>query len=147
MMRKSVWSQFPFSDTIIGNDDIEWALRVKAAGYKIVYEPEALIYHSHTPSMKEIYRRMHEEFVSFAQIDESVKRNWLIFLLAPLRQIFLDWVFILKHRKPVFYTLYSIPYRYAEAKGKLDGYRDGLRKRTAQQKSQHQGSHENRAGL
>ena len=56
MIRRSVWSLYPFNEQIVYNDDIEWALRVKAAGYKIVYEPEAPVYHSHAPDLKSIYK-------------------------------------------------------------------------------------------
>jgi glycosyltransferase involved in cell wall biosynthesis len=44
-IRRSVWSAEPF--TLPAVEDLEWARRVAAAGWKIVYEPEAVVYHSH----------------------------------------------------------------------------------------------------
>ena len=45
-IRKSVWEKIPFPRTDFA-EDLEWAKRVLEAGYKIVYEPESVVYHSH----------------------------------------------------------------------------------------------------
>jgi rhamnosyltransferase len=44
-IRRTVWSGEPF--TLPAVEDLEWARRVVARGWKIVYEPEAAVYHSH----------------------------------------------------------------------------------------------------
>ena len=44
-IRRSVWSEEPF--TLPAVEDLDWARRVVAAGWNIVYEPEATVYHSH----------------------------------------------------------------------------------------------------
>jgi glycosyltransferase involved in cell wall biosynthesis len=44
-IRRSVWAAEPF--TLPAVEDLEWARRVVAAGWKIVYEPAAIVYHSH----------------------------------------------------------------------------------------------------
>ena len=44
-IRRSVWAAEPF--TLPAVEDLEWAERVVAAGWTIVYEPEATVYHSH----------------------------------------------------------------------------------------------------
>jgi rhamnosyltransferase len=45
-VRKDVWQAMPFARTDFG-EDVEWAKRVLGAGYKIVYEPESAVFHSH----------------------------------------------------------------------------------------------------
>ena len=47
MIRRSVWQQTPFNETIDGVEDRDWAKRVQAAGHTIVYEPRASIFHHH----------------------------------------------------------------------------------------------------
>jgi GT2 family glycosyltransferase len=47
-IRRSVWVAEPF--TLPAVEDLEWAKRVVAGGWKIVYEPEATVYHSHDES-------------------------------------------------------------------------------------------------
>ncbi len=44
-IRRATWSAEPF--TLPAVEDLDWARRVVAAGWKIVYEPEAAVYHSH----------------------------------------------------------------------------------------------------
>jgi glycosyltransferase involved in cell wall biosynthesis len=45
VIRRSVWLEHTF--TLPVSEDIEWAQRVVAAGWKVVYEPRACVYHSH----------------------------------------------------------------------------------------------------
>jgi len=45
-MRKDVWEKYPFEETYFA-EDLGWAKRVLEAGYKIVYETQTAVYHSH----------------------------------------------------------------------------------------------------
>jgi glycosyltransferase involved in cell wall biosynthesis len=54
--RRSVWRDEPF--TLPAVEDLEWAARVVAAGWTIVYEPEAAVYHSHHENPRAQARRM-----------------------------------------------------------------------------------------
>jgi len=53
---RSVWRDEPF--TLPAVEDIEWAGRVVSAGWTIVYEPEAAVYHSHAESARAQARRL-----------------------------------------------------------------------------------------
>lgn len=55
-IRRSVWEHFPFAHVSFG-EDIEWSKRVLEAGYKIVYEPESKVYHSHNRSVLYEFKR------------------------------------------------------------------------------------------
>jgi glycosyltransferase involved in cell wall biosynthesis len=44
-IRRSVWTEHPF--TLPAAEDLDWAQRVVAAGWAIVYEPRPAVYHSH----------------------------------------------------------------------------------------------------
>ncbi len=46
-MRRAVWDRFPFDETVTNIEDRVWARQVLSAGMKIVYEPEASVYHWH----------------------------------------------------------------------------------------------------
>ena len=56
VIRRDVWSQHHF--TLPAVEDLEWAERVVAAGWKIVYEPDTAVYHSHHETPREQARRM-----------------------------------------------------------------------------------------
>ena len=55
-IRLSTWWAEPF--TLPAAEDLEWAERVVAAGWKVVYEAEAEVYHSHDEGPREQARRM-----------------------------------------------------------------------------------------
>lgn len=47
MIRRDVWKQIPFDEGLAGVEDRDWAKKVIERGYKIVYEPNASVYHYH----------------------------------------------------------------------------------------------------
>lgn len=55
-IRRSVWEQFSFAHASFG-EDIEWSKTVLEAGYKIVYEPESKVSHSHNRSVLYEFKR------------------------------------------------------------------------------------------
>jgi glycosyltransferase involved in cell wall biosynthesis len=58
--RRSLWERFPF--TLPAVEDLDWAQRVVAAGWKVVYEPSASVYHSHDESASRQARRLIDIF-------------------------------------------------------------------------------------
>lgn len=47
MFRRDVWGKIPFDENISNIEDRIWARDVLKAGYKIIYEPDASVYHWH----------------------------------------------------------------------------------------------------
>jgi rhamnosyltransferase len=47
MIRREVWERFPFDERVSNVEDRVWAHKVLQHGHKIVYEPEASVYHYH----------------------------------------------------------------------------------------------------
>src|SRR3972149_4181520 len=47
MIRKSLWEEVPFDETVTNIEDRIWAEKMLQRGYRIVYEPEASGYHFH----------------------------------------------------------------------------------------------------
>ena len=47
MIRRDVWEAMPFSEHLSSVEDRDWAKRVLELGYKIMYEPAAIVYHFH----------------------------------------------------------------------------------------------------
>lgn len=44
---RSIWEKYPFDDSVTNIEDRIWAKHLIDAGYKIIYEPEASVYHYH----------------------------------------------------------------------------------------------------
>src|SRR3989338_8187347 len=47
MIRKKMWLQVPFDETVSNIEDRVWANEILKKGFKIVYDPEASVYHYH----------------------------------------------------------------------------------------------------
>lgn len=47
MIRRDFWEEIPFNENITNIEDRIWAQRMLHKGYKIIYEPEASVYHYH----------------------------------------------------------------------------------------------------
>jgi rhamnosyltransferase len=61
---RAVWSEFPFADDLIMSEDQEWSRRVLLAGRTLVYEPRALVFHSHVYTVASAFRRFFDSGVS-----------------------------------------------------------------------------------
>lgn len=46
-MKKETWLKHPFDEAVTNIEDRVWAKKVLEQGYKIIYEPEASVYHYH----------------------------------------------------------------------------------------------------
>jgi rhamnosyltransferase len=66
LIRREVWREIPFPPTPFG-EDVEWAQRVLCNGYRVVYEPDAVVVHSHERSAEYVYKRT---FVDHYRLNE-----------------------------------------------------------------------------
>jgi len=61
VLRKDIWERIHFNEELLFGEDYDWAEKVKDLGYRLTYEPEAVVYHSHNLSIKEVYRRFYNQ--------------------------------------------------------------------------------------
>jgi rhamnosyltransferase len=54
-IRREVWEKIPLPE-MLKSEDQEWAKRVILRGYKIIYDPEAVVYHSHHYTLKQVFK-------------------------------------------------------------------------------------------
>lgn len=47
MIRRDLWQKFKFDESVNGIEDRVWARSLVKEGFKIVYQPEASVYHEH----------------------------------------------------------------------------------------------------
>jgi rhamnosyltransferase len=55
-VRRSVWERFPLN-LVNYAEDLDWGKRVFEAGYKLIFEPEAKVVHSHDRSFRYEFKR------------------------------------------------------------------------------------------
>lgn len=60
-VRRDLWEQHPFDETLPGLEDIEWAKYWMERGYQVAYAPAAAIYHIHNETWPQVRRRYYRE--------------------------------------------------------------------------------------
>jgi len=67
-VRKSVWQQHGYDETLPALEDLAWARWAQQQGYKIQYVPEAEIVHVHHETWRGVSNRYRREAMAFKQI-------------------------------------------------------------------------------
>ena len=65
---KDVWEKHKFNENIILAEDKDWAIQVLKAGYKLIYEPKAAVYHSHEYNLISAFKRRFDDAAAMSQI-------------------------------------------------------------------------------
>jgi rhamnosyltransferase len=63
-MRREVWERFPFAEDLIMSEDQEWSRRVLLDGYRLVYDAQAAVRHSHDYTLGAAFKRFFDSGVS-----------------------------------------------------------------------------------
>ena len=109
-MRRQCWEKRPFDETLSGCEDVEWAWAMLALGEKIIYTPEAAVYHSHNEPLRQVYKRTYRETLALQALygyDMGLRDAWKSWQQSVLA----DWQFILQHGKERQWLLRSPLYR------------------------------------
>lgn len=124
-IRRSAWDALRFADDLIMSEDQDWSRRALDSGWRIVYEPRAVVRHSHAYSIGSAFRRFFDSGVSAeraylageAGASRALRRTAAAYLSAELR-----W--LVRGRRARW-----IPYTLAYEASKLAGLVLGTRHR------------------
>ncbi|MEW6237765.1 MAG: glycosyltransferase [Candidatus Omnitrophota bacterium] len=125
LIRKEVWKKIPFPEAAFA-EDLEWAFRVICNGYSIVYEPEAMVVHSHERSSDYLYKRT---FQDHYRLYEIFGVRTIPSRIKVMRSIILstakDWGWLMKsfHPHPIWLKrMFNVPrFAWASAWGQYRG--------------------------
>ena len=127
-IRKSVWAKIPLPKTDF-SEDLEWSKKVLEAGYKIVYKPDSIVYHSHDFSILDWYNKNRVNSKKLCALFgvntiDNIYKILKFFLIRTLRDIYL--LFIDKRQfKIVVSNIYLIPiFSLSGILGQYRGIRD-----------------------
>ena len=67
-IRKKFLLENPFSEKILMSEDMEWALTMIGKGFNILYQPLAVVNHSHNTSTINLFKRYFDFGVSYSEI-------------------------------------------------------------------------------
>lgn len=123
-VRKDLWEQHPFDQTLPGLEDIEWVKYWMEKGYQVVYEPEATLYHIHEENWRQISHRYYREAVAARSIGIKNKGHIVTDTLAEM--VYLAGDIGTALTKPQWYkrvhesVLFRANKAYGNARGILD---------------------------
>jgi len=97
-IRRSLWQQVAFDETLTGLEDIDWASRVKTLGYKIAYLADAEIIHVHDEQLSQIYHRYCREAMAMKRIFPHDRFGFFEFLRLFLTNVMTDFTHAIQDR-------------------------------------------------
>ena len=68
-LKRSIWEKYPYPDVNFSEDQI-WMKKMIEMGYKRVYAPNAVVYHSHNYPLKTYFKRYYDEYKGVYQIHQ-----------------------------------------------------------------------------
>jgi len=97
-IRKSLWEQNPYDETLTGLEDLAWAKWAKEQEYKISYVAEAEIIHIHNETPLGVYNRYRREAMALRKIYPEANFNLYDFFRLTVTNIFSDlWHAVREH--------------------------------------------------
>jgi len=90
-IRRDLWHQYPFDESLLGLEDIDWAKYWMEKGLCVVYEPEAALYHIHEESWRQVRRRYFREAVAARWIGIAAVRQAIVNPALEATWLLLDW--------------------------------------------------------
>ncbi|MEZ5003158.1 MAG: glycosyltransferase [Chitinophagales bacterium] len=133
-IRKSLWENDRYNETVTGLEDLEWATRIMEKGYKIAYNADAEIIHVHEETPQSIMNRYYREALALKKIMPDHKFSFLDFVKLTSSNIVSDFAHAFQEKK-LIKNLFTIPeFRVMQFWGTYKGHNlkanDGtLRKR------------------
>lgn len=79
-IRRSVWEQHPYDETLTGLEDLAWARWAIDQGFKLAYNAEAEVVHVHNETPLGVYNRYRREAMAFKKIYPQEKFGLVHFL-------------------------------------------------------------------
>jgi rhamnosyltransferase len=74
-IRKSLWKQNPYDESLTGLEDLAWAQWAKEQGHAIAYAAEAEVIHVHNETPRGVFNRYRREAMAFKQIHPEAHFN------------------------------------------------------------------------
>src|SRR5215208_2406667 len=123
-IRKSLWEQHPYDETLTGLEDLSWAKWAKEQGYDIAYLAEAEIIHVHNETPRGVFNRYRREGMAFKQIYSEAHFSVYDFVRLTIMNIFSD-IWHAARDRALWKNITSIFwFRFLQFHGTRLGYRE-----------------------
>ena len=124
-IRRDLWDQYAFDETLPGLEDVDWAKHWMEQGYMVVYEPSASIYHIHEESWSQVRHRYYREGQAARWIGITRRRDLPRELFREAAYLFGDLVQSIKQGVLPQKAAEITRFRYEKTAGLVSGIWDG----------------------
>jgi rhamnosyltransferase len=122
-IRRAVWCEHPYDETLTGLEDLAWAKQTQSAGYGISYAASAVIIHKHDETPGGVYNRYRREAMAFKRIFPESHFNIYDLIRLTVTNVASD-LFHAAYQRLVWRHFYSIlRFRSMQFFGTYQGYR------------------------
>lgn len=118
-IRKYIWEKHNFKEDLIMSEDQQWSKDVMSDGYKIIYDPYACVYHSHSYNLINLLKR---NFDSGASLTDIVPEKTVSVLCGGCYYVIKECFFLIKKRK-ILWMPYLLIYEFVRFIGFFIGRR------------------------
>jgi len=126
-IRKDIWEQRGFLESLQYSEDDEYTRWCHAQGYHVAYCPESVVMHSHNYTSAQAYRRSFGEGRALAAVwnGPTGQVNWpRTVLLGWLNDFRRDILFCVRNRR-LSELFHAATIRFQQRLGKLAGFKEG----------------------
>lgn len=123
-IRKAVWDELPYDETLTGLEDLAWAKAAQARGGWLAYVAEAEIIHVHDETWEQVQNRYRREAIAMRSIDSHAKFSRLDFLWLLVRHILSDSTAAMRVGRFRDVAKSIALFRYNQMLGTYRGYND-----------------------
>ncbi len=120
---KSVWQESPYDEALTGLEDLDFAKKTLAKGFKIAYVADAPIVHVHEETWGIIRNRYRREAMAYARIVEGSKMSLPGAVGLSLSNIASDYAHAVKAHRMRGNVLGIPMFRFAQFIGAWQGFR------------------------
>jgi len=107
-VRRSLWKEVRYNEQLTGLEDLEWARRIMARGYRVSYAADAEIVHVHDETLEQVKHRYMREAIALKEIYPDQRMSFVDFIVLLCKNTLTDYGHAAKDGE-VLRNLFSIP--------------------------------------
>ena len=120
-IRRDIWLEEPFDETLTGLEDLDWARKVQRRGFRVYYAADAALYHIHEEAIRQVHKRFFREGIAHRRIFPGYRFEKIDLIKGVLYDIAADCIYGIRRRKSLKKILRIPLDRIAEYLGRWRG--------------------------
>ena len=124
---KKMWLKCPYDEELTGLEDIAWANHAITNGFRISYQPGAVVVHIHEESYQQVYNRYFREAIALKRIFPGESFTRVDFLQLLVSNTFGDYRDAMRQGKLLSNWRDITKFRLSQFKGTYQGFSESGR--------------------